>query len=275
MMLPARALAYAIIVSVFVAILSLALIQFSELSRFLRTEQMEQDRLLRNLSSGVNIVMGNSQDIEPKTIDLFDNQKDSIHIAKHKWGFFNIGLVSAFVNNQVIQDTIQKIFLMGAEKSKILDFALYFPFSNYSLTVSGNTLIVGDVALPKEGIKSGSIAGVSYTRSKSFYGQQFLPNTPLPSVNKDFLSSILNLYNTPSPISKSIPKSITRSFAETTLFIKGDSLSLDNCIIMGNIIVKSKKAITIGANCQITDAILIAPKIYFKSRFQGSLQAFA
>jgi hypothetical protein len=273
-MLPARALAYAIVVSIFILILSLVLIQSSELSRLIQMEQTTQEQLIRNLNSGVSIVLESNQDIRPKTFDLFGEQKDSVSIAKSKWGFFNIGLVNAFINNQIVHDTIQKTFLIGSEKSKLLDFALNITWTNAPLTISGNTLIVGNVAVPQGGIKSASVGGVNYTREKLFYGQQYLSNTA-PSVNKTIFSHIANLYNTPSPKSKSIPKSVTRSFAEKTLFIEGDSLFLDNCVITGNIVIKSPKSITVGANCQITDAILIAPSIYFKSGFKGSLQAFA
>lgn len=275
MKLQAKALVYAIVVSVFVAIISIALIKLAEINRFITLEQAEQERLTRNLHSGINIVLNSTQDVKPQYIDLFNKKKDSIIISKSKWGFFNVGLVSAFINNMVLKDTIQKIFLIGAKKSKILDFALYTPFSNTSLTISGKTLIKGNVILPKEGIKSENIEGQTYTNSKLFYGQQFLPNASPPTINKGFLSSIIDNYNVSSPKCKTISKSINNSFIEKTLYVEGDSLLLDSCIISGNIVIKGKKSVTIGTNCQITDAIIIAPVIYFKSGFQGSLQAFA
>jgi hypothetical protein len=274
-MLPARALAFAIMVSVFVSIISLALIQYSELSHILRAEQTEQDRILRNLSSGMDLVLGSDKDMAENIIDLFDNKKDSIAVSRLKWGFFNIGYVKAFVHNLILQDSIQRHFLIGVKKNKIDNLALNFPFSHSVITLCGNTSIIGDVALPKEGMKSGSIGGFNYSRSQFFSGKHYLPNATPPIVNRVFLNHIFNLYTTPTAITKSIPKLLNRSFSEKTLFIEGDSLMLDNCKISGNIVIRSKRSIIIGTNCQITDAILIAPKIHFLSGFRGSLQAIA
>ena len=120
-----------------------------------------------------------------------------------------------------------------------------------------------------------TISGVSYVRAKLMFGQQFVSTSQFPNIDKSKVESILKEQRNFSGTIKEIPKFIVRAFSEKTLVISGDSMYLDNCTLKGNIIIKAEKGITIGRNCRIEDAIILAPSIRFVSGFQGELQAFA
>lgn len=272
---PAKALAYAILVSVFVAIISLALIKYAEINIFESTERAEQERLSRNLHSGINIVLNSIQNIEPRVIDLFDNKTDSIMITKYKWGGFDIGIVKSITNSLILKDSIQKAFLIGVEKTPISDFALVCPKINSYLSLANNTLIVGNCVIPKAGIKGVTVSPWIYTRSKCIYGQEFKESNSLPAIDKKIVEGILHLYTHKAVKNSTLPQLINNSFLSEPLFIEGDSLYLDHIKIVGKVIIKSPNSITVGRNCELTDVILIAPKIHFKAGFQGQLQAFA
>jgi cytoskeletal protein CcmA (bactofilin family) len=274
-MFPARALVYAIVVSLFVALISAAFIQLAEMNRTLQTDQIEQERLVRNLNSGITLLLNTEGYDISKTLDLYGNEEDSISISKKPWGFFCIGSVMAFGRNSFLEDTLQKTCLLGSSNNKTLPTALYLSDFNTPLSLTGNALIMGDAILPKSGVKSISIAGVSYLRSQLVYGKQALSTSTLPELDNSLFNKFAKNDSSKGIVIKSIPKSLIQPFNAPTLTLQADSMYLNNCELKGNIHIKSNGTVTIGSNCDIEDVIVTASKIIIKSGFKGSLQAYA
>ena len=72
-----------------------------------------------------------------------------------------------------------------------------------------------------------------------------------------------------------MPDSLHHPFTAPPFIIDEFTLLLSSQKLSGNIIIRASNEIIVFGNCQLEDVLLFAPKITFKSGFNGAVQAFA
>ncbi|MCK5677018.1 MAG: hypothetical protein KAH72_00890 [Flavobacteriaceae bacterium] len=207
-------------------------------------------------------------------IKLNESINSDIILHKSHWGVFDLVKVISQVKNE----SFQKLALMGGYNKQRP--ALYLQDMNRPLVVVGNTVISGNVALPKNGVKRGNISGHSYNGTQLIYGNTTQSNTQLPNLkNLIYLKNINeNLYYNDSLEFIDIyeDQKLTNSFNKRTkIFKQNGAIYLNYVQLTGNLIIQSDTLIRINKTAVLHDIILIAPKIEIDDFTQGNFQVIA
>ncbi len=272
-MLPARALIYAILISLIIAIISGALVSLSYSQRILQWQAIEQERLYQNAHSAIQLAMSLEQPLAKTSISLFEGANDQIYLTKQYWGLFDLVIAESYIKDRTYLDSTSKVALLGAPLAKKWQNTLYLADQNYPLVLAGNTKIQGTAYLPDEGVKGGYIAGQPYRGKKKIYGTQKKSERQLPTIQATKLASLRNAFELAG--NTFVQDSLVQSFRKAPLIIRRKIISLDNQVLKGNVILIADSLIQFGNNCQVENILAFAPVIEFETGFKGSLQAFA
>lgn len=190
------------------------------------------------------------------------------------YGAWKKGYVSTTQNERLFK----KAAFYGMELTEALP-SLYLKNTNSSLIVVGDTYIKGLLYLPKQGIKSGVIAGNYFKRNQLYNGLVRESKNELPELEPEWLS-YLNTLNKNNWLNQQLisplQKEIKNSFFNTQKVIySATSINLNEHQLSGNICVKSATKITVSGNSQLEDLLLIAPEIVIGKKFKGTIQAIA
>lgn len=265
---------YVLVVAVIIAIIIFAFISLLQLQqREIVKHQLTKEAITRT-QMGFDYLQNKNIPYNTATIlNLFDDFEDATTIIKKHWGVFDLAMVTSTLKNEFFQ----KIGLLGTANKK--RNTLYLQEDNKALVLVGKTKIIGNVALPKQGVKRGNIAGTSYYGSELIYGNTRKSATTLPAFkNSQYLSGFFANYDDGSfnNIALEDGMKLHQSFSETSLLYEDSkSIVLSNMSLSGNILIVSKTQITVQSSAVLEDVILIAPKIIIESNVKGSFQAFA
>jgi cytoskeletal protein CcmA (bactofilin family) len=271
----AGALQYVLVISVIIAILIISFVSLVYLQQKTTIKYNFSKEAITNSQFCFDMLRYKKVNYNTETtFDFSDNELATNTFVKKHWGIFDIGIATASVKNE----QFQKIALLGFQNPDRK--ALYLKDNNQSLVLVGNTKIVGDVALPKQGVKSGNIAGESFYGNKLIDGLQNSSNNELPKIkNLDFLLDFSKSYERLiNYISFELKENIElcQSFLDKTLlFESNSSINLYNTSLTGNIVIASKSSITVNASCKLKDVILIAPEVILKNGVSGNFQIIA
>lgn len=243
-------------------------------------ENQLEYRLETNARSGINILLSkNGIGSDSVTLDLYDQQTDSITITKGAWGIFDVAVVKAFSGVHVNQ----KILQYGQAYDQTKRFALYLTDQDRPLSIAGSTLIKGDVFLPQAGIRSTYINGKPYERDQLIYGKQKYSEKQIAALNEETISSVIDFLKADSLLltqflnktNRIASNSIYQPFDKPTLLILLDSkdFTIANSI-KGNVIIVSKQPIIIDRSAQLSDALIFSPAVDIRDGFSGNLQVF-
>lgn len=280
MKLKAGTLFVVLIISFIITLLMSALIYYAYLNRLLVFENQLEYRLETNARSGINILLSkNGIGSDSVTLDLYDQQTDSITITKGAWGIFDVAVVKAFSGVHVNQ----KILQYGQAYDQTKRFALYLTDQDRPLSIAGSTLIKGDVFLPQAGIRSTYINGKPYERDQLIYGKQKYSEKQIAALNEETISSVIDFLKADSLLltqflnktNRIASNSIYQPFDKPTLLILLDSkdFTIANSI-KGNVIIVSKQPIIIDRSAQLSDALIFSPAVDIRDGFSGNLQVF-
>ena len=273
-MLPARALFYALVISLLIAMVSGLLINLSFLLGMQQTDQFEEERLIRNLRSGIAIAQANKGEIPARMLDLFGSGTDSVFIKRMEWGLYDAVSVKSFQSSLNRGKSIYKTFFLGESNNGAISSALYLSDQNVSLAIAGNTAIRGDAHLPKAGVKSGFVNGSGFLGDKFIEGEMKLSTPKLPSIDKQRLEALARNFYLSRP-ALTVEGSHIQPFSDSTVFLVGNTLYLDNISLFGNIKVIARDSLLIGASAKLEDVLIFAPKITIENGFRGKIQVFA
>ena len=269
-MIRAHALYFTLIISLIIALISGSLVLGAFYYRTLSLKHSSEDRLLRNLQSGITLLLGSEDAFSPNEIyqlDLFDEEKDSICLKLLPWGLFDVGIVKSYSGKTSFQKA-----LMYGYRPKTDNIALYLQDLNRPLSLCGNTILKGTCYLPKAGVERAYIAGKSYTGTTLIYGDIHTSSNTLPELQKERLSILQNQLNN----LKSSEATLTEnSFFEDTHIIQWSSSTVSDTTLLGNIILFSNQHLFISASAQLENILVFAPSITIESNFIGRSQFFA
>ncbi len=261
--------------SVLIALMISAFIALTYMQNHFRTKVSMFKSAVQYSSFGINYANKNKISYFDKTeIELNENTNVQISMRKIHWGVFDL----VFSQSTIVEENFQKLALVGGYQNE--RNALYLQDTNRPLVIVGNTEIVGRTALPKSGVKRGSIAGHSYIGSQLIYGTIAESTHNLPKIkNKDFIkyfSRDLFLKDSIQFIDLFENDKWLNSFnAPTKIYISNDIVHLNFIQLSGNIIVQSDTLIIVENTTRLKDIILVAPNIKIVDNVIGNFQAIA
>ncbi|UII80120.1 hypothetical protein [Flagellimonas sp. CMM7] len=269
-MLKAGSLYYAIMVCVLVGICCSTLLLMSHYSNLFAINMETRTELLQNNRSAMNYYLAKVESLKngPQELDLFENGIVS-NGSVSQWGLYPI----LHVKTAFKKDTLSKSAIIGQKLSQ--KPALYLVDNDKPLQMVGKAKIIGDAQLPKKGIKRG------YITTQSFSSFTFMEGTKLRSTNK--LPILKETFFLPEQRNDTLHflndfekgKVIYREFEEEPLHVQLTENVINNCELVGNIVLHSQDSIFIKKNNRFEDIIVDAPVIVFEKGFEGTVQAIA
>lgn len=271
----AGALQYVLVISVIIALVVFAFISLIYLQRKLQIKNSLYKEAIQNVQLGFNYLDKiNLSYNTPEERQFSENKLEKTILKKKHWGVFDIVTISSSVKNEYFQ----KIGLVGSQNNQ--RDALYLKENNTPLVLVGKTIIKGNVKLPKQGVKSGNISGTSFYGNKLINGNIKTSSTALPILKN--ITHIKELYNRNYTNDNITYFELDTGLNHTQLFSQptkiyqtDDTVFLSDIKLQGNIVIQSKKTITVASSAKLNDIILIAPTIKILKNVIGNFQAFA
>ena len=200
-------------------------------------------------------------------MDLYGQGTDSVSIKIKPWGFLYQAEVSAKRGHF---STTRSSFIAPETLSTSL---LYLPESQFPLTLTGTSQLVGRAEVPQGIINTGTIGATSFSGQMPSPSDILRSNSSLPEIASDLISHLRNL--SIGNGKSSIQGDKINSFKNGTIKYSENSKIIIDEQLKGNILVKSEKSIEVNLGAQLEDIILMAPKIIIHDFVSGSFQAIA
>lgn len=279
--LKAGALIVTIFVVTVISLICLAFLWYASVLGQYRVKFRYELRNEDNFQSAVNIYLSDSINFlqTRDTIDLFNEGGDSVVVWKKQWGIFEQASIVSY--NKFSKK--ERSFLTGKALPEYMEGCLYLANHFRPLTLGENTRLIGDVRVPKEGIKYRQYQDEALTHKAVLVGQVFESRESLPPLDSAGLK-ILELYQSAqfdslkmeiSPINNTSATKEKASFSSAPkCFTKSSILDL-NGSYSGNIVIYSDSVINVMRSCSLENVLLVAPIIHFENGFRGKVQAFA
>jgi hypothetical protein len=233
-----------------------------------------REKLMDNAESGIHWLMTNTDiPVNETPIDLFGEETDSVLLTRKSWGVYEVLSATAFHH----RDTFRLTALTGV-RPKNPEMALYLPNTIHALTLSGKSLITGDVWIPEKGVQRGNTDDQPFQGERLVAGKINTSENALPEIPARLVEEVRKLITHPSNGAEPDALSDTgalRFFEKPTLCIGIQNESLAGLTFNGNVMLYSGNPVRIPAECQLQDVLVIAPSITVERGFKGSCQLFA
>lgn len=240
-----------------------------------------QDRLMNNARSGLQLLLSSANHVplnSTKTIDLFEQGRDSVQLERKTWGAFEIIISKAFHGGQQFS---QKALVGAHLAGDSLPLTLYVADGERPVSVCGHTKLVGKCYVPAIGFKRAYIEGQNYSGDKYVYGQQLKSERDITPINPHLLEVLtqeLNQTNRSAdslvPFETFTRDSILNDFNNKTLrLVSSGTIQLDK-FFRGNIKISAPKII-VKASSTLENVLLVASEIWIDDEVTGQFQAVA
>ncbi|WPU99883.1 hypothetical protein SNE26_28140 [Mucilaginibacter sp. cycad4] len=277
-MLKASALYMVIVITLVIGVICSALIVAAYLYKSQYQAKFRTGQLQNNLNSGITILLNSRDSIykDGHAFSLFNGDADSINLKKTSWGIFDVCSASASIS----RDTLYKVFSLANSIDSAKWGALYLIDEDRPVSVSGNTLIRGNIYIPKAGIRTAYVDNQAYTGDQNIVnGKTFDSERRLPPLSAARLGQLQKQLSFSPPVND-LPAgvdSIARSFLKPTLaFSFGKKAkTISHVSLNGNIVLYSDTTLVIDSTASLNNVLVFAKGILVKSGFRGSCQLFA
>ncbi|MFL5763636.1 MAG: hypothetical protein ACJ77K_06810 [Bacteroidia bacterium] len=279
-MIKAGSLFYAVVLSLVVSILTSSILLLGYNIRFACDRADLQRRLMLNANSGIQLLLSSGDKAEEEfrtTVDLFDQQIDSVELSSKNWGVYRVICSKAIHRNEQKMITA---FCGSAPKEK---YCIWMADHNRPLAVCGNTLLKGDAFLPAVGVKRGFIEGQEFNGTEMVKGEIRKSTSIVPPLAENLITSLRDIFSGQTGNSDSLAyfdegfsDTLVNDFNKPTItFFSGTDLNLSQGFYYGNIVFVAKGTITVSHGAVLHDVLLTGRKIILQQSFRGNLQAFA
>jgi len=263
----------ALLVGTIVALLLASFVLLVHFNSFFRIKTIKSSNLIEDVNQHVFEVLNDSKLQIGDTLRVEKNNT----IRKTYLSFH--GCWQKIYSESVDFKTYFSKTLFVGSKITLSTPNLYLKNSNSPLVLVGNTTLKGNVFLPKQGVKAGTIAGNYFQNSQLVFGKTSFSQSELPKLDSQWISYVKSLYSNALMQENELNNlslEMKNSFKDKAKIVyKASPISLNQGEIHGNIILKSATSITVNAGVSLIDVILIAPRIDIRSNVKGTFQAFA
>jgi len=271
MKIKASAMQFAILVSVIIAVLLGSFLTLSHTQRLFSTQSTVFLNTIDAANFGIRYGLHSKNSFRDSI--LLESNLINTTIKRKYWGGFTLLESTATVKSKAFK----KMALVGSE-IPYPNTCLYISESKIPLVLVRNTKIEGTAYISSRGIKSGSMAGHYFNGDELVKGAVYYDAENLPSLDKQWEVYIKHLIDyIPDLNDEVIPIQDENSnsfFNDTNFIFDSDQLVLSEKFI-GNIIIKSEKAIRITSQAILTDVTIIAPTIIIENGFKGNASFIA
>jgi hypothetical protein len=270
-MIKASAMTYAILLILFTAVFSFAIVMIASGSKWLTTTQHNKEQVIANLFSTLNYALTQTIELAEETTVQING--DTCSFIAHPWGMYDVITVKSHKN----KFTLSKSFLVG-NRSLSNHTALYLADTDQPLKVTGETKLKGLIHLPKRGIERAYIEGKNYKGEKLYYGEKAQSEKYLPVLKEQFLDlDVRDFYKKYDYIlMHELPTDSVFIFGgSTNVFHSVNPIYLNDVNLTGNLVIHSDDSITVRSNSTLNQLILIAPIVRVEKDFTGSIQIYA
>ena len=272
-MVKAGALYLSVITAFLIAVICASLIMIAAHFRGNYLKDVRMSRLYRNMDSAIVLALADHENAEEgkRYLDLFGDEVDSILFEKEHWGIFNLSSIHCFQH----KDTLSRSFLLGLDKNDDV-VATYLSDEDRPVSVSGNTRIIGNVEVPKSGIRSAYSDGKPYTGDKIVYGAIRNSKRTLPGLDKKWLDQIENQLH----VEPRLYPELTSENQQISFFLPVKKYSLQEVdlrpdSLAGHIILYSDTSVHIHRDTKLDNVVIFAKSIIIENGFIGNAQLFA
>lgn len=280
-MLKAGALLYAMFLVIVTTIISSSFILINYYNNSAVVKALKKEQVLLDVNSGVQYGLAAYREIplnKLTEVDLFNDGKNMVYLTKKRWGVLSLLHASASWSKRKFNKTA----LTGIDLNTPSPIALYLADQNKPLAICGNTRLVGDCYIPKNGVKRAYIEGKSFSGTQLIDGKKHQSSRNLPLINDELTSiknSLSNATSNDSVMEWSYffnMDTISNSFTNKTLVIHANNnISIAQKVIKGNIRISSLQDITISSSTYLENVLLEARNIHINQGTTLNLQAFA
>jgi len=133
-----------------VGIISTSMITLTFSNRFLEQQDDLKERLLRNVESGLQLLMAEQDaSVKPFVVDLFDEGLDSVILEKKEWGLFSIAISTAFHQTTRVSKKKIKYLLnqFNQGSNQRMEDSISQSFHQETLIIKDDVLIIEDQLL--------------------------------------------------------------------------------------------------------------------------------
>lgn len=279
-MLKAGALIYAVVVSFIFVLISGSIILLKYQSLFYQEILEQEETLMLNANSGINLLLANWQAFQegtPKTVDIFKEGSDSVNLMTRQWGLYRVMASEAIHRGK----KFEKACISACRPDTTL--ALYLAQTDDALALCGKTVIKGKCFLPKGGVKRAYIEGQTFQGNKLINGPTEEAQKQLPPVDAYLLEKNLKLLSGIFTENDSVitwdmlPNgNIDNSFLDKTLVITSEvPVSLNGMNIKGNVVIWAKGEVGIESSSVLEDVLICASRVTVADRYSGSVHIVA
>ncbi|MNJ84251.1 hypothetical protein D3C87_17000 [compost metagenome] len=267
-MIRASAISYAIVFALFIGLIASSVFFIFSAQKRIEVIHTSQEHLL--LDSYYGIQLGLQQVKVNDSLQYIHPSGDTSLIRKFLWGSYYLVTTVTTKNNR----SFKRSALVGSEfQPSIPSFVLRS--GSDGLKVAGATRLEGAVYVPGKRVDLAYIGGKNYTNSQVVFGQINDIKDLKLNLSKDFenvspQNFVGNLRPTPF-----LFQDTTVSFLSEGIYFQSLDPIHIKTKLKGKIVVHSFDSLVIYPEAQLSNIILIAPKIYIKQGFTGTLQALA
>jgi len=264
----ASALQLVILISVIVALLLGSFLLLTKAHHFFNIQSSINASIIDESANGIIRNLSADPVIQSTPSSLSDENLNTLTSQGFHGAFTKIESTSTYGD-----DSVSSISLIGAVAMSSRP-ALHLSDNRRPLKLVGNTSIMGDVYVSEKGITPGTINNENYNGSELVIGSIKRNNGVLPKLNPDWLrylknikgQLLLNLSESPS-----ILETNSNSFHESALVFYEVGRTTVRQRFAGNIAIVSNTEVIITKEANLTDILVIAPKVTVQSGFKGSL----
>jgi hypothetical protein len=264
-----------IVIALIIALLCEAMIAAAFYYRTYHALRNRQERLDNNVKSGLNMLLADqgASYYESKSVQLFEDGRDTIRLSKRFWGAFDVGVSEASTG----RDSSVTVMLIGNQPDTAKRFAIWLADEDRPLSVSGNTIIRGEVYLPKSGIRTAYVDNHGYEGQPDFIMKKHLTSKrELPEPDVARLTKIDQYFIAGPETWKLRTDTIESSFnGPTHEYHFKEAFTLNTVRLDGNIIIRCDSVLTIDSSARLNDVMVFAPAIVVRPGFHGRCQLFA
>lgn len=267
-MIRASAISYAIVFALFIGLLASSVFFIFSTQKRIEISHTGQEHLLLDSYQGIQLGL---QKVEVNdSLQFIHLSGDTSIIRKSLWGSYFLVTSKTFKN----QRSVTRSALIGSEFEESIP-SLVIRNGSDGLRICGETFIEGTTYLPNKRVELSYIGGKNYSNPKLIYGNvEDVKELKLP------LSKAFENVSVSNFIGKMIPKPFewkdtTVSFLTEGIYYQSLEAIQLRSKFQGKIIIQSFDSLVVYQEAQLTNVILIAPKIYIKQGFAGNLQAYA
>lgn len=268
----AGALQYTLVIGIVIGIICVAMLLLFEYQLQWKAQVDIESKLISYSQSGIYYGLENLKEGERKTVSLFDEKNNITQVQKDKWGIYKV--IQSTCRGKLSDFTT--IAMTGGYPLKDSLYVLQIGEKDYPLTLSGNTLIQGNVKVPNGVVRPAIKTGLTYTGKTPLVKGEIKKINALPIVNlnSEYVWNDKNILYKPFENIKN--RNIKVSFKDSTQYFKisHDTLHLQNVNLTGNIRLKAK-TIMIYPTTKLKDIIIEADKVVVFPYFKGNAQIFA